>query len=384
MPHTTARRRRTRGVTATLAVLLAAGAGLATAAPGASASTPQPVDTTARADPGVLLDSGHFYSFTTSGNPASGKLPELLEASSATAGGPWSAPANVFSSTSSWPAWIDKTQGIWAPDMIKTQGNGYVVYFAAHLNVAAGTAGGIDTKPAGNSRCIGTAQSSKPDGNFTISASPLVCFDGYGAGDDMSDAGHRVPGQGVIDAAPVVVTISGSQELFLVYKTQGLPATIRMVRLSYADGVSVLGTSHELVYGTASASPADTIEAPSLIQNGSWFILFVAHGNWDSCGYSTQWYKSQHIWSWTHTGASDLLTMGNTGLCGPGGADVTASEVSGQDRIFLHGWVKPGTATPSAPSTQEQESGQTRVMYAAVLTIGSDGYTPVVGSYLTP
>jgi len=42
------------------------------------------------------------------------------------------------------------------------------------------------------------------------------------------------------------------------------------------------------------------------------------------------------------------------------------------------------SSRPSKPSTTEQEDGQRRVMYAAVLTFGSDGFPPVVGSYLTP
>ncbi|HTU74804.1 MAG TPA: hypothetical protein VMG38_14915 [Trebonia sp.] len=50
-------------------------------------------------------------------------------------------------------------------------------------------------------------------------------------------------------------------------------------------------------------------------------------------------------------------------LCGPGGADVSGSEVSGQYRLFFHAYAS-GTA------------GGTREMYAHVLTIGSDGYTP--------
>src|SRR5262249_58317884 len=98
------------------------------------------------------------------------------------------------------------------------------------------------------------------------------------------------------------------------------------------NGSSVLVKSHQLGASTGNTQ-GDTVEAPSLVQHGSWFVLFVAHGNWDSCGYSTRWYKSQHIWSWSNT-PTTLLTDASAGICGPGGADVTGSQVSGQNRIF--------------------------------------------------
>lgn len=313
-------------------------------------------------DPGVLLDNGHFYAFSTS-MAGTG----LEESVSNTAAGPWSGPVNVLDTTQAMPTWIDSRLGIWAPDMIKTTSGKYVIYFSAALS----------GPPAAGDRCIGTAESDYATKLFKIDLNPLVCLQGYGAADDMpSDpSDHRVADKGVIDASPAFVTIDGAQELFLVYKTQGLPATIRMVRLADDDGVSVVGTSHELVYSTS-----ETIEAPSLIQNGSYFILFVAHGNYKKCTYSTEWYKSQHIWSWTNTGSTTLLDMAGTGgLCGPGGADVSTSEVSGQDRIFFHGWVTDGVT--NQPTTVPATGATIRVMYAAVLTFASDGFTPVIGAY---
>jgi arabinan endo-1,5-alpha-L-arabinosidase len=330
-------------------------------------------------DPGVLLDDGHFYAFSTS-TPGSGTGtppgPGLLESVSTTAAGPWTGPVNVLDPSQAMPGWIDSSLGIWAPDMIKTTSGKYVVYFSAALSGPPDSTS--DVMPAAGDRCIGTAESDYATKDFKIDPNPLVCLQGYGAADDMpSDpSDNRVADKGVIDASPVFVTIDGAQELFLVYKTQGLPATIRMVRLADDDGVSVVGTSHQLVYSTS-----ETIEAPSLIQNGSYFILFVAHGDFQNCTYSTEWYKSQHIWSWTNTGSTTLLDMSDTGgLCGPGGADVSASEVSGQDRIFFHGWVKDGTTnTPGLAALGAPPA--IRVMYAAVLTFASDGFTPVIGAY---
>ena len=310
-----------------------------------------PVSTASMADPGVVLYGKTFYAFTTGGG--------LQQATAPTAGGPWTTPKNVLFRTAL-PAWIDTSAATWAPDMIRVASGEYVVYFSSGLNHGAGTPAGSDA-PAGNARCIGSARSSSPTGPFVVDAHPVVCLPGYGAADPMTaDPGNRMRGQGVIDPSPAQVTINGARELFLVYKTQGTsPSTIRMVRLSDQDGSTVLGASHQLLASTGDTQ-ADTLEGPSLVQNGSWFILFIAHGNYATCGYSTQWYRSQHIWAWSNSPTS-LLTSASTGLCGPGGADVTGSQIAGQHRIFFHGWV-----------------GSRREMYAAVLTFGADGYTPHV------
>jgi hypothetical protein len=274
--------------------------------------------------------------------------------------------------------------------MIKTTSGEYVVYFSAALPGTAGHPAGNDAKPAAGARCIGTAQSKSPTGPFTANPHPVVCLENYGAADDMKgDPGSRVHGEGVVDAAPAFVTIGGHSELFLLYKTQGNPGegqidTIRMARLDDANGTSVLGESHQLLR-SSTGSFADTIEAPSLIQDGRYFDLFVAHGNFDSCGYSTDWFRSQHIWAWPGTANGTLLTAASTGLCGPGGADVTGSRIRGQDRIFFHGWVKASKgviSTVPLPANVPPDEGvnAARVMYAAVLTFTSSG-TPVLGPY---
>lgn len=342
--------------------------------PAAVTTAPAPTSTVSMPDPGVFLRANTFYAFTTGSG--------LRQATSSTAGGPWSTPSDVLNHQGL-PAWVDISQQIWAPDMIQDAQGDFVVYFAAALDASAGTPTGGDA-PASNAHCIGSARSSAPTGPFIVDPHPVVCLPGYGASDDMTaDPGDRMLGQGVIDPSPRQVTIDNQTELFLVFKTQGTaPSTIRMVRLSNQDGSSVLGDSHQLLASTGNTQ-ADTLEGPSLIQHGSWFVLFVAHGNWDTCNYSTQWYRSQHIWSWSNA-PTVLLSKANTGLCGPGGADVTGSEVSGQDRIFLHGWVGSNGSTPAADSNDEKSTGAKRVMYAAVLTWASDGVTPQVGAFLSP
>jgi hypothetical protein len=59
--------------------------------------------------------------------------------------------------------------------------------------------------------------------------------------------------------------------------------------------------------------------------------------------------------------------------------------VAGQARIFFNGWVVEHKgvicAAPLSASVKPRENvNAARVMYAAVVTFGSDGFTPVLGS----
>jgi hypothetical protein len=353
-----------RWVRASLVLVVACLAAVGTLTSSMAATAPTPVSSQALADPAALLSGGEFYAVAT--GTAKGTF---RETTAGIAGGPWSSATNP--TLKSVPSWMDMSKALWAPDMIKNTSGTFVLYFAAALNLAAGTPTGIDAKPSANARCIGTARSSSPTGPFTVDATPLVCLDGYGAADSMSaDPGNRAGGQGAIDPDPAFVNRDGQQQLFLVYKTQAPSndqySTIRMVRLSDSDGTTVLGDSHQLLRSTT-ATFADTIEGPSLVQTGSYFVLFVSHGNYGTCGYSTEWYKSQHIWSWNQTPGGTLLNSSTNswGLCGPGGADVSDSLVSGQDRLFFAAWVGFGTSSAK------------REMYALVLTFATDG-TPKI------
>jgi hypothetical protein len=380
-----------------VALVIAAITVLAVTTP-AGAATQQTVETYAysTADPGVTLYNGNFYAFTTStasGTPTAGfglwesKAPEasgVWKGVIARANLPASTPSNQFASGT--PSWIKSGSGVWAPDMVYDPADSdFLVYFSVAVDPSQQNTSGSPETPAGGAQCIGVAISkttststAPPTGPFMIAPNPVVCFDGYGAADDMTPAtpGNRVLHEGAIDPDPVIINNSwddDTNELFLLYKTQSSTgqATIRMVRLDMTtDGTTELGTSHELLAAISTGSsgyvPADTIEAPSLLplSNGD-FVLFVAHGDYAGCGYSTEWFESQHPWSWTQSGGTTILDQSSTDLCGPGGASVTGSEVAGQYRLFFHAY-------------ENDTAGTVRQMYADVLTIGSDGYTPTL------
>lgn len=363
-----------RGLIA-LAAALGIGIGVAVGiAPGSAATTPAPVSSHPMPDPGVTLINNTFYGFNTGSG--------LQESSAPEAAGPWDAPRNVLN-TKSVPSWVDLGPGVWAPNMIETTSGTYVVYFASALPGTAGNPTGNDAKPASGARCIAAATASSPTGPFTIQPNPVVCTIDHASDTMAADPGNRVRGEGVIDPSAAFVTIGGQKELFLVYKTQAPTgySTIRMVRLVDANGTTVLGDSHQLIRST-SPTFAATVEAPSLVQNGSHFILFTSHDDFANCTYDTEWFQTTSIWAWNSNAGTALLTTANSLVCGPGGATVTGSEVAGQYRMFLHGWAVNGTLKP-ATNAQAGTGSTNRYMYAAVLTFASNGYTPHA-SFLAP
>lgn len=331
-----------------------------------AATDPVPVKTTSGIyqkmdDPGVLLYKGEFYALRTGTG--------LREAWSSSAGGPWTAAVDRLSTANTIPGWVKPRTAIWAPDIIDVTSTRFVVYYSAVLSDRSGR------------RCIGAAVGSTPKGPFKmLGGGPLACPVSSAQDNPLDDPGHMNRAQGLIDASPQWVTISGQRRLYLLYKTQGLPATIRMVRLSAASGTSVLGRSRELLYNETT-----TIEAPSLVQHGGYFIVFVAHGAFNHCRYATWWFKSRHIWSWDSGSGRVLMDQSGTGLCGPGTADVTASQVPGQWRIFFNGWttVDPKGHITSTPATDTgiANGDAARPMYVRVLTFAANG-TPRLGEYL--
>lgn len=336
---------------------------------------PAPAGPWAAPDPGVFRTADEFVVAATGVHGA-----RIMRAPSAN--GPWSAPVSPFASRAPWAA----DSIVWAPDGLYSNGQ-WVIYFAAR------PAPNPNFPLDDNARCIGVATAPGADGPFSFESAPLVCPQGHGAHDDMrANPGARNRREGVIDAAPVRVRIDGQARLYLVYKTQGLPATIRLVRLS-DDGTDI-GTrpggtyrrSNQLIASRA-RNFDDTIQAPTIVQRGGRFILFTANGLYTRCAYSTGWYRSYDIWKWAGARWHVLLSQENTGVCGPGAADVTQPQLvrgTGAVRswMFLSGWVCDDDLNPCARNGQRLQDDGLRVLYVAV--IDWDGTTPRLQGFVQP
>ncbi|TWD84696.1 glycosyl hydrolase family 43 [Kribbella amoyensis] len=340
--------RRTRLGAVLAGLLLAVSLGAAVPSPvAAKPAEPQPVLDPA-ADPGLLHAEGRYWAYMTGG------LTKV--ASAPTPQGPWTTGPDALTR---WPDWASGQGAVWAPDVLHTA-DGYVLYYAAIA------------KAFGGQRCIGTAVSDQPGGPYVPSDRPLICPVRQGE-DPVADRPDQT--SGVIDPSPFV---DSDGRTYLLYKTQKTPGTLRMVEVT-ADGLHVAqgAVSRELW------RQADSIENPVMVKRGDWYVL-LASANWyDQCRYATVWRRSTDKWSFADKAEHTLLNKANTGLCGPGGADV----VTGPDepsRIFLHGWVCPPDGRPCPYDGLVTDPAKRRVMYTAVLTWGDDGATPSVPAFLSP
>ncbi|HEY8456018.1 MAG TPA: glycoside hydrolase family 43 protein [Actinopolymorphaceae bacterium] len=326
-------------------------AAAALAAPGsaaqASAPVPKPVYGPTAADPGVIYDGHDYIAFMTGGR--------ARVARAETPQGPWTAMPDALTR---WPDWAAGQGAVWAPDATHTSA-GWVLYFAAIA------------RDFGGQRCIGTAVAEQPTGPYEPSDSPLICP--ILNGEDPA-ADRPNPTSGVIDPSPFQA-VDGKR--YLLYKTQKTPGTIRMFPLS-DDGLHGRGEpSRELV------RHSDSIENPVMVQRGKHYVLFASANWFDQCKYATVWLRSTDMWSFADKTEHVLLDRANTGLCGPGGADVVVTE-DGLSRIFLHGWVCSDSNEPCDFDGVVTDPNRRRVMYAAVLTWGDDGATPHVPAFLPP
>jgi arabinan endo-1,5-alpha-L-arabinosidase len=336
------------------AVVLAAC--LASAVP-ARAAPPRPVyaPTHGFADPSVVSENNNFLGMAT------GSL--VPSARGDIASGPWTAQGPALTRRPSWAT----GDGMWAPDLERISANEWVLYFAAPV-------AGLDS----GQRCIGAATATSPLGPFTpVAGGPLVCPGRA----DTPTADDTVPNRPIATAG--VIDPSGFKDSdgtrYLLYKTQQLPSSLRIVRLN-AAGTHVFGdaTSRQLLRSDR------IVENPVVVKRGGAYFLFASRGPYNRCSYETIWMQAPSLAANAFNTVTQhpLLTPGSTdGVCGPGGADIAAALDGGQ-RIFFHGWLCGSGPCPSGYDAQTDTGGR-RGMYVGVLGWNASN-DPVVNLFLSP
>jgi arabinan endo-1,5-alpha-L-arabinosidase len=250
------------------------------------------------------------------------------------------------------PTWA-KYAGVWGPEVEQTP-TGYVAYFTMPSR-------GL---PHEQDRCIGVATAPDLSSTFTVLGNkPLVCPD-YSA---TIPAFDQVPGRvglprrGVIDPSSYVAP---DGRRFLLYRTQGTPSTIRIIRLN-AGGTATFGRSRELIRDSG------VLENPVMVEDRGWHYLITSRGDYGDCRYRTIWRRSPSLTKgWQGTRGHALLNRRNTGVCGPGGADYVPETDTAANRMFFHGWVCKGTNLPcyqSYQGHQDYEDVGKRALYAVRL-----------------
>ena len=279
--------------------------------------------------------------------------------------GRWQREPGVLAERPSW----SREGGIWAADVARIKGR-WLLYYAAPVR-GMGEHG----------RCIGVARASSARGPFRpVGRSPLACpsyADAPLAKDPLLPRDPSLPRAGVIDPS---VFVDSAGAAHLLYKSDRLPSTIRMVALTRSGQAVRSGeVSRELVRSEG------VVENPVLVEQPEGFVLIVSEGDWTRCTYRTLWLRTTDLLNWTAPETGVLLDSDTSRLCGPGGADLV--EVPGRPRmrLFLHGWTCHSTDLPCAGRAKwdhRDRARGVRAMYAAVL--GWSGGLPQVEGWLEP
>ncbi|GAB3775644.1 hypothetical protein FB382_004192 [Nocardioides ginsengisegetis] len=308
------------------------------------------------ADPSVTRYGGGYVAVST------GRGAPRATATSPT--GPWTMRRRAMLKLPRWSV----NQEIWASDMVKVRHRWLLYYSAPVRGLGRGA------------RCIGVATSHSALGTFrSVGRRPLVCprgADAPRAWDQLRHRGRHMPRSGVID--PSGFRGAGGSR-YLLYKTQGYPSSIRIVRLT-SRGARVARHAHSRQLVRARG----IIENPVLVRRHQHFVLFTSEGFYGGCHYRTTWRRSHRLLHWGHRRPHLLLRRSRMGVCGPGGADVVTRKHE-QPLVFFHGWTCWGhlPCPPSFHINRSRGMHPKRSLYAAHLRWTRRG-TPKVRGFLHP
>ena len=334
------------------ATLPAGGAPAASAAADVSPLPPRPLFwEQPLADPSVVLDGARWFAAGTGWRGGT--------SSSASEYAGWTPGAPLLDAR---PGWA-RNGDVWAPELVRAPGGGWLAYYSVP----------VVGLPAVEDRCIGVATSPDLTTPFTpLHTQPLACPEGAATapGSDVVRPAVGLPRRGVIDPSSYVAP---DGRRFLLYRTQGTPSSIRMVRLT-ASGLRAAGPSRELLRDPG------VLENPEMVDVDGWHHLLLSRGDYGRCGYRTVWRRSASVRrGWQEAAETVLLDRQGTGICGPGGADYVALT---PHRLFVHGWVCDGANGPCESTYSSRDDVARRghrVLYVARLRWTADG--PVLARF---
>ncbi|WP_053204064.1 family 43 glycosylhydrolase [Jiangella muralis] len=243
-------------------------------------------------DPDILRVGNTWYAYATNNSW------HVPVASAPTIDGPWSIRGDAM--PHGWSDGWSVYGYTWAPDVVANpDGTFTLTYTARH-----GTTG---------RQCLGVALANSPLGPFVpYGGQPLVC-----SGSNVIDANTFV----AADGTRYLLWKDGSHALYM--------------QQAVDNGARLIGSRVTML-----TSSGTVIEAPDIVQRGGRFFLFYSVNTFDSCNYHTAYATASSVTGpWQFTGT--LMTQGNSGVCGPGGADVVtaADGLTGGDKMFVHGWL---------------------------------------------
>ena len=214
------------------------------------------------------------------------------------------------------PAWASGGN-TWAPDVLAVRG-GYALYFTAR-HTASGR------------QCIGVAFSARPQGPFiSRSARPLVCQLGDGGSIDASGFTDR------------------DGRHYLYWKNDGNccnQLTGLWVQPLSADGLSLNGTSHDLIYN-GQLWEGNVIEAPFVYLHAGRYYLFYSAATWDSDTYAVGYAVGASPLGPFKKSPDNPLLATSGKVAGPGGQGVL-TDARGQAWMYYHAWEPKAIGYPA-------------------------------------
>jgi len=272
--------------------------------------------------------------------------------------GPWKDRGNALKRLPPWAT----GRNIWASDIVQVEKHKFLLYFAA-------PAGGLG--PLG--RCIGVAVSRSPLEKFHPQRRPITCPRMARtplASDKIRPPSPSPHAAGVIDPEGYQAR-NGAR--YLLYRTQGTPSSIRMVRLT-RDGLRARKGGRARILATSRG----VIENPVLVQQRKGWVLITSQGYYGDCNYRTTWRRAPTLQGLKKVRSRALVTRASTRLCGPGGADVIHGSL-----LFFHAWTCRQRACPHRDLQKKPRYGAQRSLFAAQLRWDRRG-RPHLGAFVKP
>jgi len=308
------------------------------------------------ADPTVARHSGGWVGVSTG--------PAAPRAAAPRPGGPWQ---NIPSALTTLPRWATSGR-IWASDLVQVR-NQWLLYFSAPV-AGLGSDG----------RCIGVATASDPTQSFIPDQRPVVCprqAAAPAAYDKVKRRARGLPRSGVIDPDQFR---DRDGKRYLLYRTQGTPSTIRMVRLPRSG--RPVGASRQ---STELVRRSGVIENPALLRRGRQYVLLTSEGQFGECTYKTTFRRSMRLTDWSRSNRQVLVDARKSGLCGPGGADLGQGP-AGEPLLFFHAWTCPelgGNCPGGHNYDRDHRYDARRSLFAGVLRF-TKRQSPRIRSYVAP
>lgn len=303
-------------------------------APSATASLPpNPILYFNSPDPGVLRHNGTWYvTYTYPGGRAT-RSPNRFPIYSSTNLHQWK-PAGWVFTPKEIPAWAQKSQNWWAPELHKI-GNRFVAYYS--------------TREDSTGRfVIGAAVADQPAGPYKDIGQPIV----------------RTEGVGLIDVT--WFQDPQTQRSYLIWKEDRndfdppQPTPIIMQETT-PDGLALIGQPREILRNDQHWE-GPLVEAPSLIRHHGWYYLLYSGNGYNSDYYAVAAARSRNIWGPYEKNPRPLL-KGDKHFRGPGHQFVIQHE-NGTWYMFYHSWL------------HNLEQGQ-RYLMVDIMEFDNDGWPTI-------